>query len=569
MTEEKPLETFRHSTAHLMAQAVLRTFPEAKLTIGPVVDEGFYYDIDFRPFTPEDITKIEAEMEKIVKENIPIVRKEMSIAEAKELFKDNKYKIELLNEITEDKVSVYTQGEFIDLCRGPHIERTGLIKAFKITKIAGAYWKADAKNKQLQRLYGISFPERKELRKYITLQQEAAKRDHKKLGKEMGLFSLHEEGAGMPFILPKGMIIWNELMKYWQEVHTRENYIEVKTPIILRKNLWETSGHWDYYRENMYVTAIDKQEVAIKPMNCPGGMLVYKETNHSYRELPIRQGEIGIVHRHEMSGVLNGLFRVRAFHQDDAHIFMTREQSQQEILAVLQLSEEVYATFGLTYHLELSTRPPKSIGTDEQWDFSTKSLKDALDSTKQKYVINEGDGAFYGPKIDIHIKDALGRTWQCGTIQFDMALPDQFDLVYDAADGKKHRPIMIHRVIYGSVERFFGILIEHYAGKFPLWLNPVQVKVLTITDRQNEFAKEVMKKLKEAGLRAEFDERSESISKKVRDAQTEKINYMLVIGDKELESKSVNVRTRDNKVLGAKSVDTFISELVKEVNEKS
>ncbi len=568
---------FRHSTAHLMAHAITRLFPDAKLTIGPVVDEGFYYDIDHSPFKPEDIDKIEDEMRKIVKEDLKIERKELTTKEALDTFRNNSYKQEIIKNIQEfesessennDKVSIYTQGEFSDLCRGPHLPRTGMIKAFKLTKLAGAYWRGDSKNKQLQRIYGISFPDKKELDEYLKMLEEAEKRDHKKIGKELDLFSFHEEGPGFPFFKPKGMIIWNALLDYWRDMHRKYNYKEIKTPIMLSKLLWEKSGHWGYYRQNMYTSTIDNMEYAIKPMNCPGGMMAYSETVHSYRDLPLRMGEIGLVHRHELSGVLNGLFRVRCFHQDDAHIYMTEEQMKDEILSVLKLAEEMYATFGLSYHLELSTRPEKSVGTDEAWELSTNGLKSALNSIGKEYKINEGDGAFYGPKIDIHIKDALGRTWQCGTIQLDMNLPERFDLTYEGTDGKKHRPIMLHRVIYGSLERFFGILTEHYAGKFPLWLNPVQVRLLTIADRHNEYADKIYEILNDAGIRVEKDYRSETMNKKIRNAQLDQVNYIIVIGDKEADSGTVNVRTRDNIVQGEKEIDIFMNELLNEIKSK-
>jgi len=568
---------FRHSTAHLMAHAITRLFPDAKLTIGPVVDEGFYYDIDHSPFKPEDIDKIEDEMRKIVKEDLKIERKELTTKETLDTFRNNSYKQEIIKNIQEfesessennDKVSIYTQGEFSDLCRGPHLPRTGMIKAFKLTKLAGAYWRGDSKNKQLQRIYGISFPDKKELDEYLKMLEEAEKRDHKKIGKELDLFSFHEEGPGFPFFKPKGMIIWNALLDYWRDMHRKYNYKEIKTPIMLSKLLWEKSGHWGYYRQNMYTSTIDNMEYAIKPMNCPGGMMAYSETVHSYRDLPLRMGEIGLVHRHELSGVLNGLFRVRCFHQDDAHIYMTEEQMKDEILSVLKLAEEMYATFGLSYHLELSTRPEKSVGTDEAWELSTNGLKSALNSIGKEYKINEGDGAFYGPKIDIHIKDALGRTWQCGTIQLDMNLPERFDLTYEGTDGKKHRPIMLHRVIYGSLERFFGILTEHYAGKFPLWLNPVQVRLLTIADRHNEYADKIYEILNDAGIRVEKDYRSETMNKKIRNAQLDQVNYIIVIGDKEADSGTVNVRTRDNIVQGEKEIDIFMNELLNEIKSK-
>lgn len=474
----------------------------------------------------------------------------------------------MIEEYADKNLTIYRQGDYVDLCRGPHITNTSKIKAFKLTKISGAYWRADANQKQLSRIYGISFTDKKDLKEYLTSIEEAEKRNHIKLGKEHGLFSFHEEGPGFPFIKPKGMVIWNELIKYWHEVHDRWNYKEIKTPIMLNRHLWEQSGHWINYRENMYTTKIDEMDFAIKPMNCPGALLLYNEDIHSYREFPLRCGEIGLVHRHELSGALNGLFRVRCFHQDDAHIFMTKEQIKDEILGVLKVAEEIYAAFGLSYHLELSTRPAKSIGTDEAWKIATDGLKSALDFTKRDYKINEGDGAFYGPKIDIHIKDALSRTWQCGTIQLDMNLPERFDLNYEGEDGIKHRPVMIHRVIYGSMERFFGILIEHFAAKFPLWLSPVQVKILPIADRHNEYCKKVCDILKADGVRTEINERTETTSKKVRDAQIEQVNYILVVGDKEVESNTVNVRTRDNRVVGEKEVNEFKEKISEEIKQR-
>lgn len=563
------IDTIRHSSAHIMADAVLRLFPNAKPTIGPVIDKGFYYDFDFeRPFTPEDLKAIESEMNKIVAKNEPFERRELSKAEALKLFADNKYKLELVEEYGEGTLSIYKSGVFTDLCRGPHVPSSGHIKSFKLTKAAGAYWRGDAKNQQLQRIYGIAFVSQQELKDYLNFLAEAEKRDHRKLGKELELFSIHDEGPGFIFFLPKGMVIWNELLNFWREEHTKAGYLEIKTPIILSRTLWERSGHWSYYKENMYTLKIDDMDYAIKPMNCPGGLMVYNETVHSYREFPLRVGEIGLVHRHEMSGVLSGLFRVRCFHQDDAHIYMTEEQAKDEVLNVLNLADKFYSVFGLSYHLELSTRPAKSIGTDEQWQKSEKILAEALDSTGKQYKINPGDGAFYGPKIDIHIKDCLGRTWQCGTIQLDMNLPERFDISYIGEDNAKHRPVMIHRVIYGSVERFFGILIEHYAGKFPLWLNPEQVRVLTIADRFIPYAEELISKCKAAGIRAAGDFRSESISKKVREAQLAQVNYMLVIGEQEVASGTINVRTRDNKVLGQKKPDEFLAELKEEIRAK-
>ena len=566
--DKKGIEIFRHSTAHILAEAVIALFPDAKPTIGPVVDEGFYYDFDKKePFTPDDLDRIEKKMAEIVKNDFKFERKEISKAEAKKLFKGNKFKLELIDE-SEGQLSIYKSGKFVDLCRGPHVQSTGQIRAFKLTKISSAYWKGDSSKPQLQRVYGISFPDKKDLKKYLTILEEAEKRDHRKIGHELDLFSVHDEAPGMPFFHPKGMVIWNELISFWREEHKKAGYVEFKTPIILNKTLWETSGHWENYRENMYTLKIDNMDYAVKPMNCPGGMLLYKEKIHSYKEFPIRAGEIGLVHRHELSGVLSGLFRVRAFHQDDAHIFMTEDQIKDEILGVLNLADKFYKIFELDYHLELSTRPEKSIGTDEQWEKATKGLQAALDSSKKKYVINEGDGAFYGPKIDIHIKDAIGRTWQCGTIQLDMSLPERFDLNYEGKDGRKHKPVMIHRVIYGSMERFLGILIEHYAGKFPLWLSPVQAIILPIADRHSKYASKVKDMMIEAGLRVSVDDRAESTSKKVRDAQIQQINYILVVGDKEERGSSVNVRTRDNKVHGEKKVDSLIKGLIKEINDR-
>ena len=563
------MEVFRHSTAHLMAHAITELYPYAKLTIGPVVEEGFYYDIDHEPFKPEDLKKIEKKMYDIMKQKRPIERDEISKKDALELFKDNKYKIELIKELEGETVTVYRQGSFVDLCRGPHVPNTGMLKAFKLTKIAGAYWRADAKNKQLQRIYGISFPTKEKLKEYIKMREEAEKRDHRKLGKKLELFSFHEEAPGMAFFSPKGMVIWNELVTFWREEHRKAGYVETKTPILMNRLLWEKSGHWENYRENMYTTTIDEMEYSIKPMNCPGGMLMYNEKIHSYRELPLRIGEIGLVHRHELSGVLSGLFRVRSFHQDDAHIFMTEKQITKEVLGVLNLCERFYSLFGLEFHMELSTRPDKSIGTDEQWEKATEGLRSALEETGREYKVNEGDGAFYGPKIDLHIKDTIGRTWQCGTIQLDMSLPERFDLTYEGEDGKKHRPAMIHRVIYGSLERFIGILIEHYEGKFPLWLSPVQVRILSVADRHNEYAEYLRKKFFDAGVRVELDDRAESIPKKVREAQMQKINYILVVGDNEQKNETVNVRTRDNVVHGEKKPDDFLKAIMEEIKEKS
>ncbi len=562
-------DVFWHSASHILAQAVTRIFPDAKMTIGPAVDDGFYYDFETdKPFSKEDLENIEAEIDRIIKEDLEIKRLEVSKEEGRKRFARNPYKLELIDDLGDEQITIYEQGDFCDLCRGPHVPSTGKVKAIKLMKIAGAYWRGKAENQQLQRVYGVAFPDRKELRKYLNMLQEAEKRDHRKIGKDLRLFSFHEEGPGFPFFHPKGMTIWNELISFWQEEHSKAGYKEVKTPILLSKKLWETSGHWENYSENMYITDIDGQPFAIKPMNCPGGMLMYKEHVHSYREFPLRVGEIGLVHRHELSGTLSGLFRVRSFHQDDAHIFMTPAQIKDEILGVLNLADRFYKVFGLDYNLELSTRPEKSIGTDEQWEKATSGLRDALDSTGKEYQINEGDGAFYGPKIDFHIKDSLGRTWQCGTVQLDMSLPERFDLTYIAEDGAEHRPVMIHRVIYGALERFLGIITEHYAGRFPLWLSPVQARILTISDKFLDFAMETEKKMQKAGLRVELDSRSESVSKKVRDAQTDKINYILVIGEREVQAKSVNVRTRDEKVHGTKPVDDLIKELQEEIADK-
>jgi threonyl-tRNA synthetase len=567
--DEEGIEVFRHSSAHLLAHAVTELYPYAKLTIGPVVEEGFYYDIDHEPFTPEDLKKIEKKMYDIMKKKEPIIREEISKKDALILFKDNEFKIEMINELDEGTITIYRQGSFVDLCRGPHLPNAGMIKAFKLTKIAGAYWRADAKNKQLQRIYGISFPTKEELKAYIQLREEAAKRDHRKLGRELDLFSFHDEAPGMPYMHAKGMVIWNELVKFWREVHREDGYVEVKTPIMMNKILWERSGHWENYRENMYLTKVDEQDYAIKPMNCPGGMLIYSNRVHSYREFPLKMGEIGLVHRHELSGVLGGMMRVRSFHQDDAHIFMTDAQIKEQVLGVINLADRIFRTFGMDYALELSTRPEKSIGTDEQWEAATAGLKGALDETGMDYKINEGDGAFYGPKIDFHIRDALGRTWQCATIQLDMALPERFDLTYEGEDGRKHRPVMIHRTIYGSMERFLGILIEHYAGKFPLWLSPVQVRVLTVADRHDNYAQKIYQQFFDAGIRVELDTRAESIPKKVREAQVKQVNYILVVGDKEMEAGTVNVRTRDNVVHGEKKPEELLEQLQGEIDGRA
>jgi len=559
-------DVFWHSASHIMTQAVLRIFKDQNIGLGVGVptEDGFYQDYDIKELHPEDLKKIEKEMYKIVKEKLEITQKTIPKSEALDFYKNDPYKTELANAVPGDQVSMYCQGEFENLCKGPHVPNTSYIKAYKLTKIAGAYWRGDANNKQLTRIYGVAFPTKEQLKEYMRLLEEAKKRDHRKLGKQLKLFSFHDEGTGFPFWHPKGLFIFNKLIDVWRQMHKEAGYVEIKTPIILSKSLWERSGHWSNYGENMYYTTIDGEEHAIKPMNCPGAMLMYNESVHSYRELPLRVGEIGLVHRHELSGVLSGLFRVRQFHQDDAHIYMTEAQMKEEILGVINLTDKLYSMFDLPYHMELSTRPDKCIGTDEQWEKATKALKDALDSTGKEYFINEGDGAFYGPKIDFHIKDALGRTWQCATIQLDMAQPDNFDLTYMGEDGNdKHRPVMIHRTIYGALERFIGILIEHYAGKLPMWLSPVQVKILTVSEKFEEYAKKVATDYEKAGIRIELDMRSETLSKKVREAQLEKVNYILVVGENEVKNNTVTVRTRENEVLGERSTEDFKRELTK------
>ncbi|MDY6832971.1 MAG: threonine--tRNA ligase [Thermodesulfobacteriota bacterium] len=553
------LRIMRHSAAHVMAEAVQRVFPDAALTIGPVVEDGFYYDIDMEPVSEEIFPRVEAEIKKIVSAKIPFVRKEVDKAEALDRYRDQPYKTEILNEIEDDTVSLYTNGDFTDLCRGPHVPHTGFVRAVKLTKISGAYWRGDQNREQLQRLYGTAFFSKKELDAYLTLIEEAKKRDHRKLGAELDLFSFHEEAAGMPFFHPNGMKLWNALLDYWRLEHRAAGYVEVKTPVMLDRALWEKSGHWENYRENMYVSVIDDNQYAIKPMNCPGGMLLYKEKRYSYRDLPLRVAEIGLVHRHELSGVLSGLFRVRAFHQDDAHIFMTPDQIEQEIFGVLKLVETIYSTFGLGFHLELSTRPAKSIGTDEQWAKATNGLRAALDAYGKGYAVNEGDGAFYGPKIDVHIKDALGRTWQCGTIQLDMSLPERFDLSYIDAGSEKQRPVMIHRVIYGSIERFLGILIEHFAGKFPLWLAPTQAVLLPLNDDMIPYAREVRQAFEQAGIRTEIDDRSESLNKKVRQAQIDRIPLIITLGGREKEARTLSVRTLDGQVRHGVTHEAFFA----------
>ncbi len=567
--DDKGKEIFHHSTAHVMAAAVKKLYPKSKFWVGPSVEEGFYYDIDVDNLSSDDFEKIEAEMKKIVKEKLPFERQEITKKQAQEMFKDDEYKLELIKELpAKEKITTYKLGDFIDLCRGPHVPNAGKIKAFKLTKLAGAYWKADSNNKMLTRIYGISFPDKKELKHHLYMLEEAKKRDHKLIGKQLNLFSFHEEGPGFPFFHPKGTFIWNTLINFMRKEMIKRDYQENRTPIILNKALWLRSGHWDHYKENMYYTKIDNKDYAVKPMNCPGNLLLYKTHLHSYKELPIRAGEFGLVHRHEMSGVLNGLFRVRYFTQDDAHVFCTEEQLQDEIIALIEFIDYIYKTFGFEYNVELSTKPEKAIGSQEIWDKAESALKAALEKKKMDYKLNPGDGAFYGPKIDYHLKDSIGRTWQCGTIQLDFSMPEKFELEYDGKDGKKHRPVMLHRAIYGSIERFLGMLIEHYAGKFPMWLSPLQVKILTVADRFNHYAKEVAKKYKQAGIRVEIDDRSETINKKVRDAQLQKVNYILVVGQKEIDDNTVTVRTRDNEVLGPKKVDTFLKRMLKEVEDK-
>ena len=566
--EPEAIEILRHSASHVMAQAILRLYPDAKLTIGPAVEDGFYYDIDMQPVSKDNFPKIEAEMKKIIKEKLPITRREVPKKEALEFYKDEPYKLEMISELDDHTISFYEQGEFTDLCRGPHLPNTGFVKAIKLMKVSGAYWRADQTKAQLQRIYGTAFFNKKELKEYTHFLEEAKRRNHRKIGEAMELFSFHEEAPGMPFIHPKGMVIWNILIDYWRKEHLAAGYTETKTPIMLKRNLWEQSGHWDNYRENMYTSVVDDYDYAIKPMNCPGGMLIYGNRSHSYRELPLRAGEIGLVHRHELSGVLSGLFRVRAFHQDDAHLFMTPDQIQDEIIGALTLSERIYGTFGLGFHIELSTRPEKSIGNDKQWDVATEGLRSALDVYGKEYIVNEGDGAFYGPKIDLHIKDALGRTWQCGTIQLDMSLPERFDLSYIDRDNEKHRPIMIHRTIFGSLERFFGILIEHFAGKFPLWLSPVQAILLPINDELVSYADEIRILLEKESLRIDVDSRTESLNKKIRDAQLHNIPLILTIGKKEKESTTLSVRTLDGSVKYGITHEDFIEKTLEHINRR-
>ena len=569
---EDELRAIRHTASHVLAQAVKRLYPETKLAIGPAIDDGFYYDFDREGgFTPEDLEKLEGEMTKIVKENLPVKPFVLPRDEASKFMeeKGEPYKVELIEDLPdEETISFYTQGEFTDLCAGPHIMYTKGVKAFKLTSIAGAYWRGSEKNKMLTRVYGTAFANKADLEQYLTMMEEAKKRDHRKLGKELGLFMFADEGPGFPFFLPKGMTLKNTLIDYWREIHLREGYQEVSTPIILSRKLWENSGHWDHYKDNMYTTVIDEEDFAVKPMNCPGGMLVYKNTPHSYRELPLRVGELGLVHRHEKSGQLHGLMRVRCFTQDDAHIFMRDDQIEDEIKGVTRLINEVYSQFGFEYFVELSTRPEDSMGSDEDWEMATNGLRKALEDMGLDYIVNEGDGAFYGPKIDFHLRDSLGRTWQCGTIQLDFQMPQRFDLEYTAEDGNKKRPIMIHRVCFGSIERFIGILIEHFAGKFPVWLAPVQVKVIPVSEKSMDYATGVYEKLKAAGIRTELDHKDEKVGYKIRQAQLEKVPFMLVLGEKEAAEGAITVRSRDKGDLGAAQLEAFIGDVKRMIETK-
>ena len=571
-SQEEGRNILRHTASHIMAQAVKRLYPETKLAIGPAIENGFYYDFDSEhTFTTEDFPAIEKEMAKIVKENLKLERFELPREEAIAFMqeKEEPYKVELIQDLPEDAViSFYRQGEFTDLCAGPHLLYTSAVKAFKLMSIAGAYWRGSEKNKMLQRIYATAFDKKADMEEYLAKLEEAKKRDHRKLGKELGLYTIMEEGPGFPFFFPKGMILRNELIEYWHQLHRKAGYQEISTPIILSRDLWYRSGHWDHYKDNMYAVKIDGEDYAIKPMNCPGGMLYYKSSIHSYRELPMRVGELGLVHRHELSGALHGLMRVRCFTQDDAHIFMTQEQIEGEIFGVINMATTLYDTFGFKYHVELSTRPEDSMGSDEDWEIATNALRSALEKKGMQYVVNEGDGAFYGPKIDFHLEDSLGRTWQCGTIQLDMQMPERFDLTYVGADGEKHRPVMIHRVIFGSIERFIAILTEHFGGAFPLWLSPVQVKILTITERADEAAAALAAKLDAAGIRAETDLRNEKIGFKIREAQMEKVPYMLVLGDKEVASQAAAVRRRDKGDMGVMPVEEIVDMIAGQIAGK-
>lgn len=571
--DEEAKRTFRHTASHILAQAVKRLYPEAKLAIGPSIANGFYYDFDVeKPFLPEDLEKIEAEMKKIVKEKLPLERFEMTPGEAIKYYEDKGeiYKVELVKEHADkgENISFYKQGEFTELCAGPHIPDTGRIKAFKLTSATGAYWRGSEKNKMLQRIYATAFTKQADLDAYLEAIEEAKKRDHRKLGRELGLFALRDEAPGMPFFLPKGMVLRNTLINYWRDVHKKWGYYEISTPQIMRRSLWETSGHWDHYHDDMYTTVIDGEDFAIKPMNCPGSILVYELEPHSYKEMPLRYGELGKVHRNELSGALHGLFRVRCFTQDDAHILLAPEQIRDEVVRIAQLFDEVYTLFGLPYEIELSTMPEDHIGSEEDWEIATKALADAITSVGKTYIINEGDGAFYGPKLDFHIKDSLGRTWQCGTIQLDYQLPDRFNLEYTGSDGEKHTPVMIHRVVFGSIERFIGVITEHFAGAFPIWLAPVQVKLLPIADRHHDYAFEVAKKLEAKGIRCEVDTRSEKTGYKIREAQLQKIPYMLLMGDKDIEGNCVSVRKRGEGDIGAMGVDEFVEMAAKQIESK-
>lgn len=572
--DEDGKRAFNHTASHIMAQAVKRLYPDVKLTIGPAIHDGFYYDFDVEtPFSPEDLEKIEAEMKKIVKEGFALEKFELSPDEAIKLMeeKNEPYKVELIKEHADkgENISFYKQGEFTELCAGPHLADVKPVKAFKLTNCTGAYWRGDAKNKMLCRVYGTAFPKASMLEEHMAMLEEAKKRDHRKIGKELELFTIMEEGPGFPFFLPKGMALKNTLIDYWREIHREASYYEIQTPMILNRALWERSGHWDHYKQNMYTTVIDDEDYAIKPMNCPGGILVYKTKMHSYKDLPLRMGELGLVHRHELSGALHGLMRVRCFTQDDAHIFMTREQIKEEIKGVVKLIDKVYNTFGFEYHIELSTKPEDSMGSEEDWEIATDALRDAVTELGYDFEVNEGDGAFYGPKLDFHLTDCLGRTWQCGTIQLDFQLPERFELEYVGADGAKHRPIMIHRVVFGSIERFIGILTEHFAGAFPTWLAPVQVKLLPIADRHLDYLNAIKDRLEKRGIRCEIDDRSEKIGFKIRSAQLEKVPYMLVAGDKDIENSTVSVRSRKDGEQGACSVDEFIQKIEKEIETKS
>ena len=571
--EEIGAHALRHTASHILAQAVKRLYPETKLAIGPAIKDGFYYDFDReQPFTDDELAHVEAEMKKIVKENLRMERFTLPRAEANALMqeKGEPYKVELIRDLPEDEeLSFFRQGDFVDLCAGPHVCYTSAVKAFKLTSVAGAYWRGSEKNKMLTRIYGTAFPNKTELEEYLTRMEEAKKRDHRKIGREMGLFMMSEEGPGFPFFLPNGMILKNTLIDYWRELHQKAGYVEVSTPMLLNRHLWETSGHWDHYKENMYTTVIDDTDFAIKPMNCPGGMLVYKSEPRSYRDLPLRIGELGLVHRHEKSGELHGLMRVRCFTQDDAHIFMTPEQITSEIKGVVRLIDTVYSLFGFKYHVELSTKPENSIGSDEDWELATNGLREALEEMQLPYVVNEGDGAFYGPKIDFHLEDSIGRTWQCGTIQLDFQLPQRFEAEYTGVDGQKHRPIMIHRVVFGSIERFIGILIEHYAGKFPTWLAPQQVRLLPITDRNNDYCDALCEKLRAAGVRCAVDKRQEKTGFKVRAAQLEKVPYMLIIGDNEQAEGTVSVRRRDSQQNDVMDANDFVAAIAKEIAERA